>query len=74
MVTNPGLGTGRVKTALTELLRKWASLVKQKYDTLQGAPAKGFEDAPQFKDMLLSKRAQEELRRREQGKQPESVT
>jgi hypothetical protein len=62
------------KAALTSLLQKWASLVKQKYDAMQGAPTKGFENAPQFKDMLLSKRAQEELKRRQQGNQPESVT
>lgn len=61
------------KSALTSLLQKWAGLVKQNYDTMRGAPEKGFENQPLFKDMLLSKRAQEELRRREQGKQAESV-
>jgi len=68
------LRAAEAKAALDELLKKWASLVKQNYDTLRGAPEKGFENAPKFKDMLLSKRAQEELRRRQQGNQPENVT
>lgn len=61
------------KAALTELLKKWASLVKQNYDTMRGAPTQGFQDAPKFQDLLRSKRAQEELRRRQQGGQPENV-
>jgi chromosome segregation ATPase len=61
------------KAALTELLRKWASLVKQNYDSMRSAPPEGFKDAPLFKDILKSKRAEEELRRRQQGGQPENV-
>lgn len=62
------------KVALDELLKKWASLVKQGYDSMRGSPDKGFENQPKFKDMLLSKRAQEELKRRQQGGQPENVS
>jgi colicin import membrane protein len=61
------------KAILSDLLRKWAGLVKQNYDTMQGAPTQGFENAPKFQDILKSKRAQEELRRRQQGGQPENV-
>lgn len=61
------------KTALNDLLKKWASLVKQNYDTMRAGPQTGFEGKP-FKELLLSKRAQEELKRREQGKQAENVT
>jgi len=41
---------------------------------MRGAPEKGFENAPTFKELGLSKRAQEELRRRQQGNQPENVS
>lgn len=68
------LRAAEAKAALDDLLKKWASLVKKNYDTMRGAPEKGFENAPSFQDMLRSKRAQEELRRRQQGAQPESVT
>jgi hypothetical protein len=61
------------KAALTTLLEKWASLVKQKYDAMQGAPPKGFENAPLFQDMLLSKRAKQAQRELQQGARPESV-
>lgn len=67
------LRAAEAKAALEELMRKWASLVKQNYDSMRGAPEKGFEGAPKFQDILKSKRAQEELRRRQQGGQPESV-
>lgn len=61
------------KAALDELLKKWASLVKQGYDSMRGTENMG-KDQPLFKDMLKSKRAQEELKRREQGKPAENVT
>jgi len=61
------------KVALDELLKKWASLVKQGYDSMRGAEPMG-KDQPLFKDLLKSRRAQEELKRREQGKNPENVT
>jgi hypothetical protein len=67
------LRAAEAKAALDELLKKWASLVKQNYDTMRGAPTQGFENAPSFKELGLSKRAQEELRRRQQGNQPENV-
>lgn len=62
------------KVALNMLLQKWASLVKQNYDAMRSAPQTGFENQPKFKDLLLSKRAQEELKRREQGKSAENVS
>lgn len=68
------LRAAEAKSALDELLKKWASLVKQNYDTMRGAPEKGFENAPTFKELGLSKRAQEELRRRQQGGQAENVS
>ncbi|GEM_PF-4851878 len=60
------------KAALTSLLQKWASLVKAKYDTMQGGPENGVETKP-FKEMMLNKRAQAEIEARKQGQPPQSV-
>jgi hypothetical protein len=65
------------KAALTALLQRWASLVKQNFDSMRNAPVditeKGWKEQPLFKDLLKSKQAQDELRRRQQGGQPENV-
>lgn len=62
----------QAKTALDTLLQGWAKLVKQNYDTMRGSPEGGIV-TPKFQDLLKNKRAQEELRRRQQQSQPESV-
>ena len=62
------------KTALNELIRKWATLVKQSHDAMTSTgPENLSKDTPSIHDMTLSKRAKEELRRREQGLPAQSV-
>ena len=62
------------KVALNDLLRKWASLVKQSHDAMTSTgPENLSKESPSIKEMTLSKRAKEELRRREQGLPAQSV-
>lgn len=62
------------KTALNELVRKWATLVKQSHDAMTSTgPENLGKDSLSIHDMTLSKRAKEELRRREQGLPAQSV-
>jgi hypothetical protein len=67
------LRAAEAKTALNELLKKWASLVKKNYDEMRQPPVETSENTPTFKELGLSKRAQEELKRRQQSGQPENV-
>jgi len=67
------LRAAEAKAALNELLKKWASLVKKNYDEMRQPPVETSENTPTFKELGLSKRAQEELKRRQQGGQPESI-
>lgn len=67
------LRAAEAKTALNELLKKWASLVKKNYDEMRQPPVETSENVPTFKELGLSKRAQEELKRRQQGGQPENI-
>jgi hypothetical protein len=60
----------QAKVVLDKFFANWAQLVKQGYDTMKGEAAK---NQPTFKELTRSKRAQEELRRREQGKIPERI-
>jgi hypothetical protein len=55
---------------LNEFFAKWAQLVKQNYDTMRGSDPK---IQPTFKELTRSKRAQEELRRRNEGKPAERI-
>ena len=65
----------QARVALNQLLQKWAALVKQSHDAMTSTPPEQIgEKSPLIKEMALSKRAKEELRRRQQGNQPESVS
>jgi hypothetical protein len=68
------LRAAEAKVALNDLLKKWASLVKQNYEAQRSPPMETSDKLPSIKELTLSKRAQEELRRRQQGGQAENVT
>lgn len=61
----------KAKVVLNKFFENWAQLVKQGYDSMKGESAK--QVIPSFKELTLSKRAQEELKRRQEGKTPERV-
>lgn len=62
------------KTAINELLKHWASLVKQNHDAMTSSgPENLGTESPSIHDMTLSKRAKEELKRREQGLPAQSI-
>jgi len=74
------LKAAEAKTALNDLLKKWATLVKQNYVEHKDMPMETFEGPqgkqgvqPLFKEMGLSKRAKEELERRRRGEAPQAV-
>lgn len=67
--TDPELAA-QAKVVLDKFFQNWAQLVKQGYDAMKGEASK---NQLTFKELTRSKRAQEELRRREQGKTPERI-
>jgi len=60
----------QAKVVLDKFFANWAQLVKQGYDAMKGEAAK---NQPTFKELTRSKRAQEEIRRRDQGKAAERI-